>query len=385
MSFMTKPPLKVCFFGTYRANYNRNEMMIAGLRLNGVEVIECHETLWHGIEDRVEATSGGWKKPSFWWRILKTYTRLLKKYISMGDFDILWVGYPGQFDVFLAWILAHLKRKPLVWDILMSIYLVALERNLDERSSFTVKMLRRFERIALRLPDLLIQDTPQYVEWLHKTHKVPLEKFKLVPIGVDDRNFFVVPPKSKPEHMFRVVYYGTFIPNHGVEFIIEAANMLRNDTEIHFDFIGRGPDLAKVQALVKEYGLQNASFIDWMEKSELVQFVAKADVILGTFSTTQQSLMTVHNKVYEGMAMKKALITGNSPAVRNQFTHREHIYLVERKNPKAIADGILDLKNNPQLASHIRENGHQLIFDDYVLQATGRKTRSYLEELVNRK
>ena len=58
-------PLRVCYFGTYRANYNRNQMMIAGLRLNGVEVIECHATLWHGIEDRVETTKGGWRKPAF--------------------------------------------------------------------------------------------------------------------------------------------------------------------------------------------------------------------------------------------------------------------------------------------------------------------------------
>ena len=49
---------QVCYYGTYRTNYNHNQMMMAGLRLNGVDVIECHETLWNGIEDWMEITSG---------------------------------------------------------------------------------------------------------------------------------------------------------------------------------------------------------------------------------------------------------------------------------------------------------------------------------------
>jgi hypothetical protein len=52
--------LRVCYFGTYRANYSRNQIMIEGLRRNGVEVVECHERLWHSLEDRVQVASGGW-------------------------------------------------------------------------------------------------------------------------------------------------------------------------------------------------------------------------------------------------------------------------------------------------------------------------------------
>ena len=129
-----KNNLRICYFGTYRTNYSRNQMMVAGLRLNGVEVIECHEKLWYGIEDRIETTSGGWKKPSFWWRIFKTYALLLKRYYKIENYDILVVGYPGQFDVFLARILSWLRRKPLVWDIFMSIHLIALERNLGTKN-----------------------------------------------------------------------------------------------------------------------------------------------------------------------------------------------------------------------------------------------------------
>jgi glycosyltransferase involved in cell wall biosynthesis len=357
-------------------------MMIAGLRQNGVDVIECHETLWQGIEDRVDTTTGGWKKPIFWWRVIKTYLRLLRKFKSVGDFDILWVGYPGQFDVFLAWVITRFKRKPLVWDILMSIYLVALERNLDQKSEFTVNMLHKIEKIAFKLPDLLIQDTRPYIEWLQKTYDIPPEKFRQVPIGVDDRNFYVVPNFRQEDDIFRVVYYGTYIPNHGVEFILDAANILKDEENIQFIFIGRGPDLPKAQLLANKYGLKNATFIDWMEKSELVQYVANADISLGTFSTTSQSLMTVHNKVYEGMAMKKVVLTGDSPAVRDQFIHKKNIFLVNRKDGKSLADGIRKLYKNPTLLSQIGENGNTLLLEKFTLFETGKLTLAHLRELL---
>ena len=40
--------LRVCYFGTYRANYSRNQILIAGLRAQGVTVFETHATLWLG-------------------------------------------------------------------------------------------------------------------------------------------------------------------------------------------------------------------------------------------------------------------------------------------------------------------------------------------------
>ena len=62
---MSESALRVCYFGAYRQNYSRNRIMIAGLRRNGVIVTECHETLWQGIEDRVNAVNGGLAKAGF--------------------------------------------------------------------------------------------------------------------------------------------------------------------------------------------------------------------------------------------------------------------------------------------------------------------------------
>ncbi len=77
--------LRVCYFGTFRDNYSRNQIMIEGLRRNGVEVLECHARLWQGVEDRVQAASGGWLRPAFVARVLRAYGGLLRAYRQVAD------------------------------------------------------------------------------------------------------------------------------------------------------------------------------------------------------------------------------------------------------------------------------------------------------------
>ena len=372
-------PLHVCYFGTYRQEYSRNQIMIESLRQAGLTVAECHESLWHGIEDRVEAASGGWLRPKFIGRVFRTYWHLLQRYYRMGGYDIMVVGYPGHFDVFLARLLTWLRRKPLVWDIFMSIYLIALERGLDSRSRFTIRMLRLLEWLACRIPDRLILDTSEYVAWFGKIHGIQPGRFRLVPTGADDRFFRPLPARVSDNRDFLVIYYGTFIPNHGVEQIVEAARLLANDLEIHFEFIGDGPDREKTEESANRYHLTNIAFIDWLDKTQLVQHLAQADVILGAFGATPQSLMTVQNKIYEGLAMAKPVISGDSPAVRQFLLHKDNIYLCKRQDPQALAEAIRVLNHAIALRQKIAGNGYRIYREEFSLIKTGERFANILK------
>lgn len=385
--FPHQRPLRVCYFGTYRSEYSRNRILIEGLRRNGVEVVECHEQLWRSIEDRVQTVQGRWIRPAFWLRVLRTYARLVRRHAALrGNYDVMVVGYPGQLDVFLARLLTWRSRVPLVWDVFMSIYLIAIERSLHVRSPVAVRLLRTVERIAARLPDRLILDTRQYVDWFSTTHERPPSNFRLVPTGADSDHFrphtrpaesTVVPAGSS----FRVLYYGTYIPNHGVLTIVEAARRLAPHTDIRFELVGDGPQRPAAQALAERYGLDNVSFADWMDQDRLLGRIESAHLCLGVFGTTPQSLMTVQNKIYEGLAMAKPILTGDGPAVRDAFRHREHLYLCGRADPTALAAAIVELQLNAPLRAHIAQCGHQRFLCDYTVEALGRQFARHLYEL----
>jgi glycosyltransferase involved in cell wall biosynthesis len=291
------------------------------------------------------------------------------------------VGYPGQFDVFLAKIFAILRGKPLVWDVFMSLYLIATERGLGKTNNFAVSMIRWIEARALRLPDLLIQDTREYVSWFHKEYGIASERFRLVPTGADDRLFT---PSREVDHehidLCRVLYYGSFIPNHDVMKIAQAAKMLINESELQFEFIGDGLEKPLVEAYIDENQLANIHLFGWMNQEELLQHIAEADICLGAFGKTPQSLMTVQNKIYECLAMGKPVITGDSPAVRTLLPS-DCVVLCSRDNPGEIAEAILDLKQDPLKRASLSQNAIAVFNEHFSIGRLGERLKHILGDL----
>jgi glycosyltransferase involved in cell wall biosynthesis len=159
--------------------------------------------------------------------------------------------------------------------------------------------------------------------------------------------------------------------------------LLSKDRSIHFEFIGRGPNREKILSLAQNYGLENVSFIEWMDEEDLVKRAAAADVILGTFGTTPQALITFQNKIYEGLAMAKPVITGDSPAMRQSLQSGEHILLCPRANPQALAEAILSLKSNPKLRERLSIHGYKLYHDNFDLVQTSHLWKAHLQSLVS--
>jgi len=374
--------LRVCYFGTYRANYPRNQIMIEGLRRTGAIVIECHKTLWLGAEDRVKAASGGWLQPAFIVRAVRAYWQLLWAYRSVGDYDVMVLGYPGQFDVFLARTLTWLRRKPLVLDVLMSLYLIAKERGLVAKSPLTGRLIHLLEKWALRLPDWLIIDTPAYRTWLVENYNLSRERFRLVPIGADDRIFKPISTDGRGAK-FRLVHHSTFLPGTGVDIIIEAAKILANEPDIHFDLVGEGQFKSQAVARAEQLGLQNVTFFEWVDKKDLPRLVAEADACLGVFARAEQSEMTVVNKIYEALAMSKPLITGDSLTVREHIAHGREALLVERGNPQALAEAIVALRDNPSLREKLAAQGHRLFCENFTVAHIGVQARRHLDEILS--
>lgn len=381
---MKEHHLRVCYFGTYRANYSRNQIMIEGLRRNDIEVIECHETLWHGIEDRVQAASGGWIRPRFIFRIMCTYWRLLQNYRKIGDYDIMVLGYPGQLDVCIARLLTWSRRKPLVLDTFMSIYLIAKERGLTKKSPFTGKLIRWLEKIACIMPNRLFIDTSAYRTWFVETYNLAPNRFRIVPTGANDDIFRPI-KLDRRDPGFLVIHYSTYLPGTGVDVIIEAAKLLESKPDIHFYMLGEGQFKSQAIAQAKRLGLKNVTFFGWVDKEELPLWIAKADVCLGVFAKAEQSERTVVNKVYEAMAMGKPLITGDSATVRDHITHGREALLVERDNPRALAKAILTLRDDPLLRNELAKRGYHLFVSRFSIECIGSYIKQHLVEFTSGK
>jgi glycosyltransferase involved in cell wall biosynthesis len=190
-------------------------------------------------------------------------------------------------------------------------------------------------------------------------------------------------PQPRPvDGVFRCVYYGTFIRNHGLEYVIEAARILQSDPTVQFELIGQGPERERIMALAESYGLQNVRFIEWMDVEDLVQHVADSDLNLGSFGSTPQALMTMQNKVHESLAMGKAMVNGDSPVMRALLEHGKQIYLCERENGESLAEAIRAVRSDPELRRRLEQGGYEYYQRYLSMQCLGEQLKGYLEEFL---
>ena len=375
-------PLRVCYFGTYRAGYTRNQIILKGLQAQpDVAVHVCHAPLWHGIEDRVQQASGGWRNPRFWGRVAAAYRRLIRAHAAAPDYDVMLIGYPGQFDAYLGRRLAHGHGKPVALDILMSLHLVAEERGLVAAHPATGALLFRLERGGLRRPDLLIAENAEYGGYIADKYGLPRERFRYVPHGADESVFHPRPLRPPDDH-FRVTYHGGYLPSHGMDAILGAAALLRERPDVCFHFYGSGPEKERIVRQAVELALPNVTFHGFVSQDELLDGLATAHVCLGVFGTTRQANFTVQNKVWEGLAMGRPVISSNSPTIRAALADRREIYLIERNSPAALAAGLSELQANPALREAIAAAGHARYRAEHTVAALGRQMAMALRSVA---
>lgn len=351
--------MKVCYWGTYDRNYPRNITIIAGLRKNGVEVVELHEPLWQSTKDKLARASAGWFAPGLLLRWLAIYFRLALRLYREKGVDCLMVGYSGHFDMFPAWVLGKIKGVPVVFDAFLSLYeAFVFDRPAIKRGSFKARLLWVIDKYSCRLADLVLLDTEDHIKYFCAEFGLPAAKFRRSFIGASEDRFY---PRRAPAQQgpCTVLHFGRYIPLHGLKYIVRAAKELENEG-VAFKFIGAGEELGATLALARELGVKNLEFLEFVEPDELVNHIAAADICLGVFGETEKASRVIPNKVYEALAMRRPVITGKSPAADELLTDGEDCLLCAMASPAAIAAAVRRLKTEPGLAEKIAAGGNAL-------------------------
>lgn len=369
-------------FGTYDPAYTSNKLTIAGFRDNSARVVE--------VNAPVTVTTLNKKQEMGWLPLVK---RVLRKYRIVSEIikhrkdiaisDVIYVGYPGHFDVFPAWIVARLFRKKLVFNPLLIFYTgFTEEQGILSKTSRLAKLAKFGEGLVYRMCDLVIADTPFQQEFMERIFGVPKSKIRTVALGADDK-FYPYTPYTNTTKKINVTYYGLYSPIHGVEYIIEAARRLRSDKDIHFDMIGnRGQTFDASLARASELKLKNMSFYYDIPQAEHIPIAQKADIFFGFLAKHPSIDRVIPNKVYQGLSLNKVVVTADAPVIRSVFTHKKNLCIVPPADVDALVAAILELKNNPQLRKRIATHGYRMFTENFSPKVVGEKIIDYIKEIL---
>lgn len=284
----------------------------------------------------------------------------------------------------IAWLVRRLTRgRLLVFDSMMSPYAALAEEGKPGLSitRLLAVLWKPIEGAALTQADAVLTDTRLHSEYLQSQFRIPAEKIIVVPVGaIEPSSVATTAPPEK--NALRVLFYGSFLPLHGIDVILDAAERLR-DLPLCFDFVGgTAKDARKLAARMSGAQPARFSYRAWVPFDKLLETdVPAADLCLGgPFGDTPQSRRVITGKTHQFLAAGKATIVGRIDEDCG-FTDKSNCLLVEQGNAAALADAIRWAHEHRQLLPGIGAAGRKLHEERYSAPVIGARLAEALSRL----
>ncbi len=356
--------MKICFFGSYVKDSfgipsgNGGTLLKKILELQKINVVECHAPI-EGISS-----------------FIPSYFKLLFKHRNL-KYDLIIIPWKGILSLPLAKLI---HKKPIVYFPAFSIYdTLVNDRKKIKKNSLKAKFVHLADKLACKWSDKVILESSEEINYFIQEFNLPKEKFHRLPLPADE-SIFIQQKIKESQKNFKVLFFGSFIPLHGIDTIVESAILLKKHKEISFIVCGDGQTKPQIKKNIEKNNLNNVHLLGIVSKEELMKNLEDSDVCLGIFGSTLKAKKVLTNKVSQILASKKPLITMKSSAAEeSHLKSHDNCILVPPSCPEKLAEAILFLKNNPEERKQIAFNGNQTYEKYLSMNVVGNR----LVEIIN--
>jgi glycosyltransferase involved in cell wall biosynthesis len=290
--------IEVLYFGVRDEEYPRNERV--------------REYLERELSARVTVVGAAHTKS----RIKRYLVQLVRALTLPGRFDVVVLAEFSLSFFPFSWILAKRNRALHVVDFFVGLHETEVgDAAVTSALSLRGRLLSWVDRSAISSADVCFTDTHARAERFAQLARgrVP---FVSLPVGAPDwARDESVGPSHRAAGPTRVLYYGSYLPLHGLDQFISS---LRTSDEgrIIVEMIGQGPERAGIELLVSQLALDSVvSFADYMPPQELNLRIHSADIVIGVFGQSDKAAEVIPNKVWQGLSMSRVVVTRESVAL----------------------------------------------------------------------
>jgi glycosyltransferase involved in cell wall biosynthesis len=351
--------MRILFTSGRELSYPRNELLIHLLE-------QSHKV------DVVGKKSG--KASITLFSLVNTFQVFIKN--IKKPYDLIVVGFLGQ----LIALIVSLFYKKVILDVFVSIYdTLCLDRELVNPKSLLAKILKWIDYRACMNVKHVIVDTKAHMDFFSEVINIPAYKMSVLFVGCNDQIFH---PVQLPSHNNLVLFYGSLLPLHGLEVILQAARFVQDENlDIHFKIIGITPQNKYISSKTLDLNLTNTIFSPPVSITALRTEIAVSKLCLcGHFGNTPKARRVIAGKTYQCIAMGKPVIVGENQANQELLTHNVDSWFCEMNNSKALADAIIYLMKNDLLLNRLGENGRKT----YLQKASNKILEQKLNNIIYR-
>ena len=183
------------------------------------------------------------------------------------------------------------------------------------RRGLVVRVLEGLERFAYRRADKIVSVTDSFVPHIAARCQ-GADKIDVIKNGVDLKLF---KRQADPDALKRKIgfegrvvaaYVGTHGMAHGLDTLLDAAALLKNDQRLGFLMVGDGAELARLRARAETMQLDNVRILGQLPKQDMPGIWAATDISLILLRNSNTFTKVLPSKMFEAMAMQCPIVLG---------------------------------------------------------------------------
>ena len=286
----------------------------------------------------------------------------------MPKADVLLTTSPQFFNGLAGYFVSRMKRLPWVLEIRDlwpdSILAVGAIKN---RS--VIKVLKYLERFAYRKSTHIVPVTDAFRKHIESLG-IPAGKITVIKNGADLARY----DDSISDDGLRVslglegktiaAYFGTHGMAHHLETILEAADLLRDNSNIMFLMIGDGAEREALLKLKKEMDLSNVMILGQQPKEKMPNYWALSDIALVLLRKSELFKTVIPSKIFEAMAMRKPIILGVEGESREIIEQADSGVAIPPEDARALCNAVLHLSDD-KLSELKGANGKRFVAEHF--------------------
>jgi glycosyltransferase involved in cell wall biosynthesis len=225
--------------------------------------------------------------------------------------------------------------------------------------AFMGSLLTTIYSIMMKLTAAIMTDTASHAQFSSRLMSVNRDKYFVVPVGADETVFKQLASSVNNKRPFRVLYYGSMVPLHGISYVLDATVALRSRRDIEFYIVGGKKATFELVKAAQLKGA-NITYEPWVEYKKLPALFATSDLVLGgPFGDTVQSHYVVTGKTYQSLASARPVVVGDNQETK-LFSDKKNALIVKQADSQALVNAVSWSYDHPKQLEAIAKNGRRL-------------------------